>query len=173
MSRRDDANAVLFGEKPGPLLCHLRAPIVPKLGTHSYGQNPISIELNPDLQTCCAHPWQQVRKTAPAASMTAAWRSAAAATATLPACQGLNIRWGRRRVCTLMRACTWRELRWAREHHCPWDLETTADAAGAGHLEVLHRHLCEYTGALCAFAVHLRRWRWRRRRRWRLTGQCE
>jgi len=47
MSRRDDANAVLFVEKPGPLLCHLRPPIVPKLGTHSYGQNPISIELNP------------------------------------------------------------------------------------------------------------------------------
>jgi len=29
-------------------VCHLRAPSVPKLGTHSYGQNPISIELNPD-----------------------------------------------------------------------------------------------------------------------------
>jgi hypothetical protein len=47
MSRRDGANGVLFGEKPGPLLCHLRAPIVPKLGTLSYGQNLISIELNP------------------------------------------------------------------------------------------------------------------------------
>ena len=47
MSRRDGANAVLFVEKTGPLLCHLRAPIVPKLGTHSYGQNLISIELNP------------------------------------------------------------------------------------------------------------------------------
>ena len=48
MSRREGANAVLFGEKPGPVLCHLRAPIVPKLGTHSYGQNLISIELNPN-----------------------------------------------------------------------------------------------------------------------------
>jgi len=46
MSRRDGANATFFVEKPGPV-CHLRAPIVPKLGTHSYGQNPISIELNP------------------------------------------------------------------------------------------------------------------------------
>jgi len=33
MSRRDGANAAVFVEKPGPLLCHLRAPIVPKLGT--------------------------------------------------------------------------------------------------------------------------------------------
>jgi hypothetical protein len=48
LSRRDGANAVLFVEKPGPLLRHLRAPIVPKLGTHSYGQNLISIELNPN-----------------------------------------------------------------------------------------------------------------------------
>jgi len=47
MSRRDGANAVFFVEKPGPVLRHLRAPIVPKLGTHSYGQNLISIELNP------------------------------------------------------------------------------------------------------------------------------
>jgi len=49
MSRREGANAVLFGEKPGPVLCHLQAPIVPKLGTHSYGQNLISIELNPNV----------------------------------------------------------------------------------------------------------------------------
>jgi len=48
MSRREGANAVLFGEKPGPVLCHLRAPIVPKLGTHSYGQNLISSELTPN-----------------------------------------------------------------------------------------------------------------------------
>ena len=47
MSRREWRNAVLFVEKLGPVLCHLRAPIVPKLGTHSYGQNLISIELNP------------------------------------------------------------------------------------------------------------------------------
>ena len=47
MSHRDGANAALFVEKPGPLLCHLRAPIVPKLGTLSYGQNVISFELNP------------------------------------------------------------------------------------------------------------------------------
>jgi hypothetical protein len=47
VSRRDGSNAVFFAEKPGQVLCHLRAPIVPKRGTHSYGQNPISIELNP------------------------------------------------------------------------------------------------------------------------------
>ena len=48
MSRRDGANDSLFVEKPGPvlMLCHSRAPIVPKLGTHSYGQKPISNELN-------------------------------------------------------------------------------------------------------------------------------
>jgi len=34
---------------------------------------------------------EEDRETAPAASMTAAWRSAAAATATLRACQGLNV----------------------------------------------------------------------------------
>jgi hypothetical protein len=56
MSRRDGAHAVLFVEKPGPLLCHLRAPIVPKLGTHSYGQNLISIELNPHDCTDFADP---------------------------------------------------------------------------------------------------------------------
>jgi hypothetical protein len=47
MSRRDGANAVFFVEKLGPVLGHLRAPIVPILGTHSYGQNLISIELHP------------------------------------------------------------------------------------------------------------------------------
>jgi len=47
MSRNDGANAVFLVENPGPVLRHLRAPIVPKLGTHSYGQNLISIELNP------------------------------------------------------------------------------------------------------------------------------
>jgi hypothetical protein len=47
MSRRDGANAVFFVEKPGRVLRHLRAPIVPNLGTHSYGQNLFSIELNP------------------------------------------------------------------------------------------------------------------------------
>ena len=31
-------------------VCHLRAPIVEKPGTASYGQNPISIELNPNYR---------------------------------------------------------------------------------------------------------------------------
>jgi hypothetical protein len=47
MSRRDGANAGFFVEKSGPVLRHLRPPMVPKLGAHSYGQNLSSIELNP------------------------------------------------------------------------------------------------------------------------------
>jgi len=38
LTRRDGANAVFFVEKPGPLLLHLRAPIVPKLGIIRMGK---------------------------------------------------------------------------------------------------------------------------------------
>jgi hypothetical protein len=47
--------------------------------------------VGPNQEPVARTHWQQDRKTAPAASMTAAWRSAAAATTTFRACRGLNI----------------------------------------------------------------------------------
>jgi len=39
-------------------------------------------------------------------------------------------------------------LRWAREHHCPWDKWTCAFAARGGHLDVLRwarEHHCPWS----------------------------
>jgi len=43
-------------------------------------------------------------------------------------------------------------LRWAREHHCPWDSDTCFFAAQGGHLEVLRwarEHGCSWNGRAC------------------------
>ena len=44
-------------------------------------------------------------------------------------------------------------LRWAREHHCPWNSETCLFAATFGHLEVLQwarEHHCPWDWETCA-----------------------
>jgi len=56
-------------------VCHLRAPIEPKLGTHSSGQTPITIELNPEslpeglvtMIYCHAEGLAELKKTLPPA----------------------------------------------------------------------------------------------------------
>jgi len=57
-------------------------------------------------------------------------------------------------------------LQWAREHDCPWDEETCAQAAESGHLEMLkwaRMHGCPWDAHTCACAAssgHLEVLRW-------------
>jgi hypothetical protein len=50
-------------------------------------------------------------------------------------------------------------LKWAREHHCPWDAGTCYKAAARGHLEVLkwaREHGCPWVKPHCAAASYNR-----------------
>jgi hypothetical protein len=59
-------------------------------------------------------------------------------------------------------------LRWAQEHHCPWDSDTCTHAAMYGHLPVLkwaREHDCPWGWQTCAFAAragHLEVMQWAR-----------
>jgi hypothetical protein len=47
-------------------------------------------------------------------------------------------------------------LRWAREHHCPWDERTCRSAAAGGHLDVLRwarEHHCPWDDRTCEYAA--------------------
>jgi len=49
-----------------------------------------------------------------------------------------------------------RVLRWAREHHCPWDWWTPALAAAGGHLAVLQwarEKGCPWNSRTCSYAA--------------------
>jgi hypothetical protein len=48
-------------------------------------------------------------------------------------------------------------LKWAQEHHCPWNEETCEYAARGGHLDVLkwaREHDCPWDENTCAYAAY-------------------